>query len=624
MLDLDSLHSWLIGSATRLWRQRHTNPATANAMNLMLRETRGLFFSTFKYLLRAPHQTVNAVQKTTETLTDELQTFCAEVRDASMDSLEKSLTSHHVVSVIVEGILALCEEVVSSKIASNKMIRISSDVMIKLGPVLLELLREIVHKSRWKQRNNGQNVEESTLPVYFCQWPDYIDSFTSLLHIYSVSEQSRKLIRVNEAFKQREWQEVFDVILAVVVHYVFEKDQMESALSANGNKVRIVRSCLRFLRVVCMSCLELHLPIDFHVRLLASTLYFLRKLEQNKNNRTEDREKDNSLRDLEVGIHQSEKIEQSMKAQDRFCDSESIPKEGYRLAVSLLEGCDPDLLPELLEQLGDEITMKNTGDACFERLSVALRVWLRLLSGRFTKDRRKELRPKLPKILFAVQSVLQELKSENLMAVNLATEVMEKILSLGKGMVLPHNAVVVLHSGLIKLVANDRSFPRLFDSQYSLLSTLLFQHSEAVYGAVHVFITCVRNLLLSLIQGCDVQSEAAVERNEDKTSEERLKPTELVQSAQKMARLYQEISTHKIAFSKYSPYMIADYIRGVQTIAVPSPVRDALTSGVYCLFELCGEHELSLLHAVLEKGSRELFHSLHADYTKYHKFKGKV
>lgn len=373
-----------------------------------------------------------------------------------------------------------------------------------------------------------------------------------------------------------------------------------------------------------MSCLELHLPIDFHVRLLASTLYFLRKLEQNKNNRTEDREKDNSLRDLEVGIHQSEKIEQSMKAQDRFCDSESIPKEGYRLAVSLLEGCDPDLLPELLEQLGDEITMKNTGDACFERLSVALRVWLRLLSGRFTKDRRKELRPKLPKILFAVQSVLQELKSENLMAVNLATEVMEKILSLGKGMVLPHNAVVVLHSGLIKLVANDRSFPRLFDSQYSLLSTLLFQHSEAVYGAVHVFITCVRNLLLSLIQGCDVQSEAAVERNEDKTSEERLKPTELVQSAQKMARLYQEISTHKIAFSKYSPYMIADYIRGVQTIAVPSPVRDALTSGVYCLFELCGEHELSLLHAVLEKGSRELFHSLHADYTKYHKFKGKV
>ena len=64
-----------------------------------------------------------------------------------------------------------------------------------------------------------------------------------------------------------------------------------------------------------------------------------------------------------------------------------------------------------------------------------------------------------------------------------------------QGMVLPHNAVLVLHSGLIKLVANDKSFPRLFESQYSLLSTLLFQHPEAVYGAVHVFITCVRSIL---------------------------------------------------------------------------------------------------------------------------------
>ena len=44
------------------------------------------------------------------------------------------------------------------------------------------------------------------------------------------------------------------------------------------------------------------------------------------------------------------------------------------------------------------------------------------------------------------------------------------------------------------------------------------------------------DLLLSLIQGCDVQNDAAVERKVDKTSAERLKPTELVQSAQKMAR----------------------------------------------------------------------------------------
>ena len=121
---------------------------------------------------------------------------------------------------------------------------------------------------------------------------------------------------------------------------------------------RIVRACLRFLRVVCISCVALHLPVDFRVRLLASTLYFLRKLEQNKKNFTEDRKKDDRLRDIKSGLHQSEKIEQSIREQGRFSDNESITEEGYLLAVSLLEGCDPCLLPELLEGLGDEIVSK--------------------------------------------------------------------------------------------------------------------------------------------------------------------------------------------------------------------------------------------------------------------------
>ena len=45
-------------------------------------------------------------------------------------------------------------------------------------------------------------------------------------------------------------------------------------------------------------------------------------------------------------------------------------------------------------------TTENTSDASLERLRVALHVWHRLLSGRFTKDRKKELRPKLPKVCF--------------------------------------------------------------------------------------------------------------------------------------------------------------------------------------------------------------------------------
>lgn len=77
------------------------------------------------------------------------------------------------------------------------MIRISSDVMIKLGPALLELLRAIVRVSQRKQKGaKAQNGVKSRLHDILCQFPVLIDSFTSVLHIYAVSEQSRYLARL--------------------------------------------------------------------------------------------------------------------------------------------------------------------------------------------------------------------------------------------------------------------------------------------------------------------------------------------------------------------------------------------------------------------------------------------
>ena len=52
--------------------------------------------------------------------------------------------------------------------------------------------------------------------------------------------------------------------------------------------------------------------------------------------------------------------------------------------------------------------------------------------------------------------------------------------------------------------------------------------------------------------------------------------------------------------------------------------QESLKPGLYRLLDLCGECEVALLHAVLEKGVRELMRALHEDSTKFHKFKGKV
>lgn len=123
------------------------------------------------------------------------------------------------------------------------------------------------------------------------------------------------------------------------------------------NQVGTLHSSLRFLKVVCLSCskLELNLPDDFHIRLLASTLHFLRLLELSKNNSTES-PKTNGL-DLvkENGGHQSKIIEMQVAKEGKCLGKEDIVEEGYCLVVSSLQGCDPVLLPELLEGLGDEI-----------------------------------------------------------------------------------------------------------------------------------------------------------------------------------------------------------------------------------------------------------------------------
>lgn len=122
-------------------------------------------------------------------------------------------------------------------------------------------------------------------------------------------------------------------------------------------EVASLHSSVRFLKVVCLSCskLELHLPDDFHIRLLASTLHFLRLLELDKNNFTDIPKKTDSYLENENDDYQSRTTEMVLVEQEKASWSDDVVEQGYCLVVSLLEGCEPVLLPELLDGLCDEI-----------------------------------------------------------------------------------------------------------------------------------------------------------------------------------------------------------------------------------------------------------------------------
>ncbi|XP_068694742.1 unhealthy ribosome biogenesis protein 2 homolog [Montipora foliosa] len=616
VIELESLHTWLFGSTVKLWQTFHMDPSKGDILDSVLRVTRGLMNSTVKYLLKAPSK--YTCESTVQKLQEDLGTFSTDVRKCSKHLIDNIARSNHALLVAVGGFLAVCEEVLTSKVSGIKMTRISSSIVINLGPALLALLKTMAQSSQREQEISKEPTSrernEKKWQDFLLQFPVWIDSFTCLLHIYSVSQQSGKLLLVNEKLKQCEWQLVFDVVLTTAIHHVFERN---FNFSLSEKEEETVHSCLHFLKIVCRSCskLSVDLPEDLHIRLVASSLHFLRLLRS-----VESGKKDERQSETENYHYKSDIIENVVADQRKDPETRDIMEEGYGLVLSLLEGCDPVLLPELLDGLCSGITISTINKDSVNLLHVSLQVWFRLLSERFIKERKKELRPRLPKVLVALQFLIQERDSGNLGIIQLAIDIMTKILSLGKGMVLPHNALLVLHSDMMVTLedCDNRSFLQLFESQYALLSTLLFQHSEAVYEAFHVFISCVRNLLTKLLKRCDDRKNVVLETRGKE------KKTEVTESAQRMARLYDEISSHKKAISKYAPYLIADYIHSVQTVAIPSAIRDTLVPGIYCLLDICGEHELSMLHAVLEKGSRELFHSLHEDYTKYHKFKGKV
>ena len=86
-------------------------------------------------------------------------------------------------------------QAITNKTSSSKTIKISSDIVIKLGPDLLELMGMIVRVSQRRKKRISEpefgQESESNWHHILLQFPVLIDSLASLLHIYSVSEQSR-------------------------------------------------------------------------------------------------------------------------------------------------------------------------------------------------------------------------------------------------------------------------------------------------------------------------------------------------------------------------------------------------------------------------------------------------
>eukprot|EP00058_Branchiostoma_floridae_P025211 XP_002610701.1 hypothetical protein BRAFLDRAFT_117943 [Branchiostoma floridae] len=71
-------------------------------------------------------------------------------------------------------------------------------------------------------------------------------------------------------------------------------------------------------------------------------------------------------------------------------------------------------------------------------------------------------------------------------------------------------------------------------------------------------------------------------------------------------------------------FLVAEYVSELQHGTLHPDVKKSLVPSVYLLLDVCGMHGSKLLGTALDPGLREIYKALHTDYSRYHKYRGKV
>ncbi|CAH1262507.1 URB2 [Branchiostoma lanceolatum] len=80
----------------------------------------------------------------------------------------------------------------------------------------------------------------------------------------------------------------------------------------------------------------------------------------------------------------------------------------------------------------------------------------------------------------------------------------------------------------------------------------------------------------------------------------------------------------KVDLTKTAAFLVAEYVNELQHGTLHPEVKKSLVPSVYLLLDVCGMHGSKLLVTALHPGLREIYKALHADYNRYHKYRGKV
>ncbi|XP_038617110.1 unhealthy ribosome biogenesis protein 2 homolog [Tachyglossus aculeatus] len=192
-------------------------------------------------------------------------------------------------------------------------------------------------------------------------------------------------------------------------------------------------------------------------------------------------------------------------------------------------------------------------------------------------------------------------------------EVLADLLRRGEGLVgNPHHVTlafaVLLAVPLDHLPAEE--YGPIFLGIHEVLFAILQCHPKVMMKAIPSFLNCFNRLLFS------VMHEG---RQKDKGNTE--DQAGVLECARLVERMYSHIAAKAEEFTVFSPFMVAQYLSGLQKATLRPAVKELLKEGIYLILDICLERDIQFLRVSLPAGIRDAFKELHHDYTVYHKTK---
>ncbi|XP_066281622.1 unhealthy ribosome biogenesis protein 2 homolog isoform X3 [Branchiostoma lanceolatum] len=255
---------------------------------------------------------------------------------------------------------------------------------------------------------------------------------------------------------------------------------------------------------------------------------------------------------------------------------------------------------------------------CDTSVCAALQLWQLVLREEWKDEKRDSLNNISPQLVLQLQVLLQKSSSKvtaddvlkQIIVPSLLTTA--AILQFGQGSLPDQVAGAALHGCLSVQIQNQpgSTFAATFHATCRVLTSLLLHHTKVARNAVPSLMACCRTLLVALVH----------EGRQDNGS---VDSADVVLCAGDFGRLVAAL-VQKVDLTKIAAFLVAEYVNELQHGTLHPEVKKSLVPSVYLLLDVCGMHGSKLLVTALHPGLREIYKALHADYNRYHKYRGKV